>query len=166
MTDHHARDPAALRISLLPQVDIVQLHPHDVLFGCLEMFALFRVGLDLCDPGLFDFRVGRTEKLGERGSEGEAGVMGEGEVDVVTGKREELECRRGEIALGVERRGVVERRGREERLVSSSSFILPPPSSAYVFYDAEIDAPCPGPIRQRSYTPPADSRALSVGRGP
>ena len=89
-THHHARDPAPLCVPLLPQIDIVQLHPHHILFGGLEMFALFRVGLDLCDPGLFDLRVGRAEELGERGSEGKAGVVGEGEVDVVAREREEL----------------------------------------------------------------------------
>ena len=89
-TNHHTRDPTPFRIPLLPQVDIIQLHPHHVLLGRLEVLGLFRVGLDLCDPRLGDLGVGRAEKGREGEGEGVAGVVGEGEVDVGAGEGEEL----------------------------------------------------------------------------
>jgi len=56
-TDHHAWDSASFGVSFLPEVHVVELHPHDILLGRLEMFALFWVALDLCDSRLRNLGV-------------------------------------------------------------------------------------------------------------
>lgn len=92
-TYHRARDPTAIRVALLAQVDVVELEPQKILLGRLEVLALSRVALDLCDRPDWNLGMSCRQEGRKGGCEGYTGVVGECEVDVVAWQAEELDRR-------------------------------------------------------------------------
>jgi hypothetical protein len=89
-TDHRARDPTAVGVAFLAEVDIVELEPEQVLLGRLEMLALGRVALDLGDGADRNLWVRGSKEGREGNSKRVPGVVREREVDVVAGQAEQL----------------------------------------------------------------------------